>query len=129
MPEMFLEFAIQHRGPGLQQIMSPLVRPLHLLFFDHPPGDDFVDRGFNKGGRNGFAMTPFLTIVRDHRGVVADIGVELFERSDQFLSIGVPKLRRIALPATIIEALQRLFDVPMPEKPLCAFQPISHSPP
>lgn len=49
--------------------------PLHLQFFNHPFGHDFVNRRFHKSGGNGFSIPPLLTIIRDQILVISNVGV------------------------------------------------------
>ena len=58
--EILAKLAIQRGCPRLQQGMSSFWRPLHLLFFHHPFGDDFVDRRLHKGRGNGFRISPLF---------------------------------------------------------------------
>jgi hypothetical protein len=43
--------------------------PTHLLFLDHAPGYDLVDRTFNEGGRNQLGA-PMASAIGDQCGLV-----------------------------------------------------------
>src|SRR3546814_9713584 len=57
--------------------MHPSGRPLHLLLLCEALCDDLVDGRFHEGGRDCFAISSSLAIVRDHAGIGADIAFEL----------------------------------------------------
>src|SRR3546814_13580752 len=57
--------------------MHPSGRPLHLLLLCEALCDDLFDGRFHEGGRDRFAISSSLSIVRDHAGIGADIAFEL----------------------------------------------------
>src|SRR3546814_19069175 len=76
--------AIKGTDAELHKQMHPSGRPLHLLLLCEALCDDLVDGRFHEGGRDCFAISSSLAIVRDHAGIGADIAFEL----PQMLEIG-----------------------------------------
>ena len=64
----------------LQEKVSALLRPLHLLFLDEVLADNNVDRGFNEGRGDPLTIAPAFAVVRNRMGVVGDVSLELIGR-------------------------------------------------
>src|SRR3546814_6777038 len=71
------DLAIKGTDAELHKQMHPSGRPLHLLLLCEALCDDLVDGRFHEGGRDCFAISSSLAIVRDHAGIGADIAFEL----------------------------------------------------
>src|SRR3546814_2359511 len=67
--------------------MHPSGRPLHLLLLCEALCDDLVDGRFHEGGRDCFAISSSLAIVRDHAGIGADIAFELPQMLEEIASL------------------------------------------
>src|SRR5271167_214288 len=46
--EALPKIAVENGGPNLKQKMSAPLRPLHLLLFDHPSGDERIHGGLSQ---------------------------------------------------------------------------------
>src|SRR3546814_4238852 len=71
----------------LHKQMHPSGRPLHLLLLCEALCDDLVDGRFHEGGRDCFAISSSLAIVRDHAGIGADIAFELPQMLEEIASL------------------------------------------
>ena len=50
--QTFAQVAVENGSANLQHAMRAFERPLHLLLFDHSPGDKEVDSGLSERGSN-----------------------------------------------------------------------------
>jgi len=52
MPECIFQSSIEHMNPNVREPLDGMPIPSHLLFFDHPFRDNFIDRQLDKPCRD-----------------------------------------------------------------------------
>ena len=63
MPEGVFQGAVEHMNPYVQELLDRIPVPPHLLLLRHPFGDNLVDGGFGKSGRDSQPSTVALAVV------------------------------------------------------------------
>ena len=82
--ESVLPRIVQHLSAYLQEQMSPLGGPLHLLLLDHALTEHLVDRGLGETGTDPLAISIALPIVNDALCIVSDVAgqfANIFEQA------------------------------------------------
>ncbi len=74
--QTFAQVAVEDGRANLQHAMRAFERPLHLLLFDHAPGDKGIDSGLSER-RSDPAPRSISSSIIDNRGLVlTDAGEE-----------------------------------------------------
>jgi Transposase zinc-binding domain len=121
-PKRIVQLVIQDLAPRLQKQVCPTQCPVHLLLFDKAPTHNLVDRGFDKRRADRFPLPVPLTVVGDRFLIVANLNDELSHTRRQLFRCSGVIPNQIQVHEQVVQPLQGLFHVPMPQQVLDALQ-------
>src|SRR5262249_25715904 len=108
--------------------MSSPPTPLHLLFLGHPLAYNLIHGRLDKTRADPFAVSITFAIVRNESPVSVDVGMEFFDRLEQFPRRFAPALEdcRLQIHLDELQLFESLKDIAMPEIPFAALNQFQH---
>jgi hypothetical protein len=110
--------AVQGSGPRLQEQMSSVPAPLHLLLLGKALADDRVHRCFDKSRGDTLAGPVALAIVDQATLIAGDVDLELPHGDPELAQVGIASIQSFEVEQQIINGLAGSIGVAVPEEPL-----------
>ena len=120
------QIVIQNLYPSLQQQVCTLTCPPHLLFLYKTLADHLVHGRFNKRSGNRLAMPVTIAVVWDKSLVGHYIAVKFFYCLYHFLFVRRIFFQHLQIIVQVINSLQGVQDIAVPEIPIDTFQVFFH---
>lgn len=98
--------------------MCARLRPPHLLLFHHALANNFIDGQLGERCGDGLPVAVAFAIVGDEGSIDVNVAVELpdcFDQFGEFVTRALAIIDRFAIHLNVIEHLQRLEDIAVPQ--------------